>query len=177
MPRRPSQVKNRTEVLQLDANPGRQTQDPTHPIRAGRIDHVVLRVSDLDRAIQFYGDVLGCPVERRLDELGLVQLRAGDSLVDLVDVTSPLGKAGGGAVDQAAHNVDHFALNLVEFDEGKVRSHLAQHGVDAGKTGIRYGADGYGASIYLKDPDGNTIELKAPAETGEERRLREAATQ
>lgn len=145
-----------------------------HPIKTRKIDHVVLRVSDLGRSIAFYGEVLGCPVERRIEELGLVQLRAGESLVDLVDVASPLGKAGGGAVDRNSPNVDHFALSLSEFDESAIRRHLSRHAVEAGETGVRYGADGYGASIYLKDPDGNTIELKAPPETDEERRLREA---
>ncbi|MBW2726999.1 MAG: VOC family protein, partial [Deltaproteobacteria bacterium] len=59
------------------------------------LDHVVLRVADIETSIAFYRDVLGCPVERRLEEFGLVQLRAGSSLVDLVDIASPLGKAGG----------------------------------------------------------------------------------
>lgn len=128
------------------------------------IDHVVLRVADLDRSIAFYRDVLGCHVERRVDSLGLVQLRAGASLVDLVDVESPLGRAGGGAVDPAAGNVDHFALSLRAFDEQAIRAHLAAHGVEASESGRRYGATGYATSVYLKDPDGNTIELRAPGD-------------
>ena len=141
-----------------------QSTERAHPIRPGKLDHVVLRVADLSRAIDFYGDVLDCPVERRLDELGLVQLRAGDSLIDLVAIDSPLGKAGGGDVDPKGHNVDHFAIALRDFDEAAIREHLIHHGVEAGETGRRYGADGFGASIYLQDPDGNTVELKAPAE-------------
>jgi len=43
-----------------------------------------------------------------------------------------------------------------------LRAHLAAHGIEAGPTADRYGAEGYGASIYLQDPDGNTVELKAP---------------
>ena len=48
------------------------------PIRG--LDHVVLRVADVERSIVFYGEILGCAVERRIDELGLVQLRAGSAL-------------------------------------------------------------------------------------------------
>jgi len=126
------------------------------------LDHVVLRVRDLARALGFYEDVLGCREERRLPELGLVQLRAGSSLIDLVAVDSPLGRAGGGDPVQDGRNVDHFALRLARFDEPAIREHLARCGVEAGETARRYGADGFGPSIYLRDPDGNTIELKGP---------------
>ena len=136
------------------------------PVRG--LDHVVLRVADVERAIGFYRDVLGFPVERRLEELGLVQLRAGESLIDLVDVDSPLGRAGGGPVDPDARNVDHFALSLGRFDEDTIRAHLDREGVDASDTGRRYGAEGFGPSIYIRDPDGNTVELKGPPEPGDE---------
>ena len=135
-----------------------------NPIHAKGLDHVVLRVTDLERALAFYVDVLGFPVERRLDELGLVQLRAGSSLIDLVPVESPLGKAGGKAPDPAAPNQDHFAISLADFDDAEIRAHLARFGVEASETATRYGADGFGPSIYLKDPDDNTVELKGPAE-------------
>jgi catechol 2,3-dioxygenase-like lactoylglutathione lyase family enzyme len=126
------------------------------------LDHVVLRVLDLERSIAFYSEVIGCPVERRIDEIGLVQLRAGNSLIDLVGVTSPLGRAGGGEPDSTARNLDHFALTLEHFDEGEIRAHLARFDVDADETKRLYGAAGYGPSIYIRDPDGNTVELKGP---------------
>lgn len=136
----------------------------------------MLRVSDVERSIVFYGEVLGFPVERRIDELGLVQLRAGESLIDLVDIASPLGKAGGGPVDPRAHNVDHFALSLTHFDEPAIRAHLSRFGIQAGDTGTRYGAEGFGPSIYIQDPDGNTLELKGPPESDSERRRPERQT-
>jgi glyoxylase I family protein len=127
------------------------------------IDHIVLRVIQLDEMIRFYCDVLGCSIERRQDELGLVQLRAGASLVDLVPVDGKLGKAGGAAPGREGRNVDHFCFRVEPFDEAAIRAHLADHGVQAGPVEPRYGAEGEGPSIYLQDPENNTIELKGPA--------------
>lgn len=134
------------------------------PFRTSGIDHVVLRVADLERSIAFYRDVLGCAIERRLDELGLVQLRAGRSLIDLVDVEAPLGRDGGAAPGAGGRNVDHVAIAIDRFDEVELRKHLALHAVEADETRRLYGADGFGPSIYLRDPDDNRIELKGPPE-------------
>ena len=126
------------------------------------IDHVVLRVVDLPAMLAFYCDVLGCAVERRADDLGLVQLRAGRSLIDLVPVDSPLGRAGGAPPGRGGRNMDHFCVRVEPFDETAIRRHLASHGVDAGPTEPRYGAEGQGPSIYISDPEENVVELKGP---------------
>ena len=118
------------------------------------LDHVVLRVADLDRAIRFYRDVLGCREERRLESIGLVQLRAGAALIDLIQAPVPPGAGGG--------NMDHFAIRIDAFDEAELRAHFASHGVEAGERATRYGAEGNGPSLYIKDPDGNLVELKGP---------------
>jgi glyoxylase I family protein len=131
-------------------------------IRVRGIDHVVLRVADLERSLRFYCDVLHCVEERRVEAVGLYQLRAGASLIDLVDVSSPLGRQGGAAPGEEGHNVDHVALQLDDFDERAIRSHFEAHGVAAGDVAERYGAEGMGPSLYVRDPDGNTIELKGP---------------
>lgn len=120
------------------------------------LDHVVLKVADMDRAIRFYEDVLGCKVERTVDSIGLVQLRAGRALVDLVPAKD--GDAGS--------NMDHFALTIEPFDAEALKTHFAVHGVDIGEPATWYGAEGYGPSIYLNDPDGNQVELKGPAKSG-----------
>jgi catechol 2,3-dioxygenase-like lactoylglutathione lyase family enzyme len=133
-----------------------------HPVPIAALDHVVLRVRDLERATRFYRDVLGCPVEKWQEELGLLQLRAGSALIDLVTLDGKLGREGGAGPGAEGHNVDHFCLRLSRFDEPALRAHLAAHGIEAGQTVQRYGAEGDGPSIYLKDPDGNTVELKAP---------------
>ncbi len=127
------------------------------------IDHVVLRVADVDRSIEFYCAVLGCAIERRVDDIGLVQLRAGRSLIDLVDVDSELGRMGGAGPGADAHNMDHFALRIESFDEDALRRHLAESGIEVGEVKQRYGAEGNGPSLYIQDPDGNTVELKGPA--------------
>jgi catechol 2,3-dioxygenase-like lactoylglutathione lyase family enzyme len=127
------------------------------------IDHIVLRVTQLDTMIRFYCEVLGCRIERRQDEIGLVQLRAGASLVDLVPVDGKLGKMGGAAPGREGRNVDHFCFRVEPFDQAAIRAHLAAHGVQAGPAEPRYGAEGEGPSIYLLDPENNTIELKGPA--------------
>ena len=133
-------------------------------IRIREIDHLVLRTERLEAMIAFYTDVLGMSVERRLEDIGLIQLRAGRSLVDLVPVDSELGRKGGAAPGAHGHNLDHFCVRVDPFDEGALRDHLKTKGVEAGPTERRYGAEGTGPSIYIQDPDGNTVELKGPAE-------------
>ena len=131
-------------------------------IRIRDIDHLVLRVVDLERMLRFYCGGLGCTVERRQDEIGLVQLRAGRSLIDLVPVSGKLGKAGGVAPGPEARNLDHFCLRVEPFDEASIRAHLEAHGIEAGQVESRYGAEGEGPSMYLTDPEGNVVELKGP---------------
>ena len=131
-----------------------------NPINIKRIDHVVLRVNDLDRMIDFYRDVLGCRLERGPGESGLAQLRAGDSLIDLVDADGRLGRQRGDAPDHGAPNVDHVCLLVQPWDTVTVLEHLRRFEVQHGEVGTRYGATGQGPSVYLKDPEGNNIELK-----------------
>jgi glyoxylase I family protein len=135
------------------------TPPSANPIAIRQLDHVVLRVRDLDRSLGFYVGVLGCRVERRRDDLGLVQLRAGANLIDLVPVDGELGLAGGAAPGREGRNVDHVALRIERLD-ADVLAHLSAHGVKASEPASRYGAEGMGLSVYVTDPDGNVVELR-----------------
>jgi catechol 2,3-dioxygenase-like lactoylglutathione lyase family enzyme len=132
------------------------------PIRVRGIDHVVLRVSDPERALRFWVDVMGCAEERRVDHLGLIQLRAGASLIDLVVLDGPLGRAGGAGPGDEGRNMDHVALRLEAFEPDALEAYLRERGVEPGDVAERYGAEGMGPSLYVRDPDGNVVELKGP---------------
>ncbi|HEY5780924.1 MAG TPA: VOC family protein [Lysobacter sp.] len=132
------------------------------PFKLLQIDHVVLRVRDMAAIEAFYCDVLGCNVERRQEQIGLVQLRAGNSLIDLVDVAGKIGRMGGAAPAAEGRNMDHLCLRADPFDRDAIVAHLQAHGARIGEFGVRYGAEGEGPSQYLLDPEGNMVELKGP---------------
>jgi len=136
------------------------------PFQLRHIDHVVLRVKDLDASLAFYVEALGCTREKDQAAIGLYQVRAGGSLVDLVPLDGRLGAMGGAGPGAEGRNLDHFAIEIEPFDEAAIRGHLAGFGIEVGETGIRYGARGSGPSIYVTDPDGNTVELKGPPAAG-----------
>lgn len=126
------------------------------------IDHIVLRTANIKAMLDFYCHVLGCTVERETStETGLIQLRAGSALIDLVTVESNLGRMGGGAPTATENNLDHFCLQLKPISEVEIEKHLSDHEIDGGSFHDRYGAQGIGKSIYIKDPDGNTVELRS----------------
>ena len=131
------------------------------PFSLEGIDHVVLLVRDMERARGFYCDVLGCTAERALPEHGMLQLRAGASLIDLVDVSGEEGSWARPPVD-GGRNVDHVCLATGSWEVAAMRAHLAANNVGIVEEGIRYGAQGDGLSFYVSDPFGNVIELKRP---------------
>ena len=131
------------------------------PFHVQRIDHVVFRVVDLARAEDFYRLVLGCEVAKRRDDLGLLHLRAGTSMIDLVAIDGPLGQRSNRANEATFRNVDHLCLRIEPFDEASIVAHLAAHGITPhGPASHNYGAEGDGPSLYFDDLDDNTIELK-----------------
>jgi glyoxylase I family protein len=134
-----------------------------NPIQIAAFDHIVLRVRDKAAMLAFYQGVLGLRVDRDRPELGLTHVRAGPQMIDLVTLDGPLGKAGGMGPGAEGRNLDHFALQVRPFDEAAIRAHLAAHGVAVVEEGPRYGADGDGFSLYVRDPEGNTVELKGPS--------------
>ena len=137
------------------------TQSRTPPLVLEGIDHLLLLVHGLRPAVTFYRDVLGCGIENELPEFGMVQLRAGAALIDLVDIDAIEGRWACPDVT-GGRNVDHVCLAVAEYDEQELRSHLAAHDVQIIEEGLHDGARGNSLSIYFRDPSGNTIELKGP---------------
>ena len=129
-----------------------------HPNGVLGLDHIVLRVRDLGASIDFYKRILGARIERQLLAPRIVQLRIGDSLLDLVPA-----KRGKSTRLTTGANLDHFAVRVAPFDPAALRRKLARFGIEPGPVAERYGAEGYGPSVYFDDPDGNTVEFKGPA--------------
>jgi glyoxylase I family protein len=132
-------------------------------IHIREIDHVVIRVADLESITRFYCDVLGCSVEKEQRDIGLIQLRAGRSLIDLLKVGAIIDRPDSGTPGEG-RNMDHLCLRVEGFDGEALKAHLQERGVRIGELGVRYGADGFGPSLYLFDPEGNMVELKGPPE-------------
>ncbi|HEY5624526.1 MAG TPA: VOC family protein [Gammaproteobacteria bacterium] len=129
-------------------------------IRITKLDHVVVRARDLEKLVAFYCDVLGCSLERRSKTVeGLVHLRAGTSFIDIMragaDYDPPTGGRG---------NMDHLCIQIEPFRQDEMAEYLARNGVGPGDFGRRFGADGDGISVYIRDPEGNEVELKAAPE-------------
>ncbi len=132
-------------------------------LKLRQVDHLVLRVVNLQAMMNFYIDVLGCSVEKVQEKIGLYQLRAGNALIDLVPVDGPAGSKGGAPPGKEGRNLDHFCFQVEEpFDAEAIIAHLRRHGAEPGPVESRYGAGGQGPSIYVSDPEGNTVELKGP---------------
>ncbi len=122
------------------------------PLRVAELDHVVLRCRDVPRTLNFYTRLLGLKEERRIEQIGLIQLRAGASMIDLV----PTDRR-----DDGGRNVDHFCLGIETDDLQAIAAFLRAEGIQVmGDPAPRYGSRGMGLSIYVLDPEGNTVELK-----------------
>ena len=128
------------------------------------LDHVVIRATDVGAMTRFYRDVLGCALEKEQRDLGLIQLRVGRSLIDLLQVGGKIDRRENG-VPGEGRNMDHLCLRIEPFDADTLKAWLTERGVRLGEQGPRYGADGYGPSLYLFDPEGNMVELKGPPES------------
>jgi glyoxylase I family protein len=128
------------------------------------IDHVVLRVRDIEAMRRFYCQVLGAQHVAYRAQFGMSHLRVGSAMLDLVEVDGPLGRQGGAAPGREGRNMDHLCFRVEPFDQQAIVAHLRKHGVQVGDIRPRFGAEGNGVSIYLADPEGNTVELKGPSD-------------
>ena len=130
------------------------------------LDHVVIRCRDSESMMRFYCEALGCTLEKRVDRLGMIHLRAGAALIDLVSVDGALGRKGGAGPAAEGRNMDHFCLRIRPFDFEALKARFARFGIELDKVHFNYGAQGEGPSVYVEDPEGNTIELKGAATRG-----------
>jgi len=133
------------------------------PFTVSQVDHIVLRVRDMHKSLRFYVDILGLEIARRNDHYSMIHIRAGASMIDLIDVEGLLGRQGGEPAGSSGRNVDHFCLRIDPFDEAALIRYFAQFDITVGRAESRYGAEGEGLSVYCIDPDGNTVELKGPS--------------
>ena len=117
------------------------------------LDHIVLNVADVERSLAWYVEQLGLEGVRveewRAGEAPFPSVRiSADSLIDLVQG------------DRPGENLDHFCLVVTPNDLDAVRnSDGFEIAIDDGKK--RYGARGWADGLYVRDPDGNVIELRA----------------
>jgi len=135
------------------------------PIEMMGLDHLVIRCIDPAAMQRFYCDLIGCELVRHNADFDLYHLRAGSQLIDLIAVDGVLGKRGGAAPGAEGRNLDHFAIRIAKFDETALHAWVAENGLEIVEEGPRYGADGTGPSIYLRDPEGNIVELKGPSDS------------
>lgn len=135
---------------------------PDSPVKPLALDHVVLRTAQLDAMVDFYRRVLGCPLEKTQESIGLWQLRAGTALIDVLDCSAAHAGHNGAVAAGVARNMDHFCLRVAPWDEAALRRWFTACGTRLGSSGTRYGAEGDGPSLYVFDPDGNEVELKGP---------------
>ncbi len=127
------------------------------------LDHVVFLVDDMPCALEFYASVLGCVPGYSYPALGMEQVWCGSALIVLWDVTHP-GASSAIPPVAGGRNVDHLCIATSPFAPAAMRRHLADHGVKIEREAVHGGARGMGHSFYIKDPFGNTLEIKGPAE-------------
>ncbi len=125
------------------------------------IDHVVLLVNDLDRAMRFYQQVLGCQPGYSYPRIGMEQVWCGNALIVLWDTTHP-GATSAVPPVEGGRNMDHVCIARGPFDHDAFRAHLRAHGVEIVQEAFHGGARGQGNSFYVLDPFGNKLELKGP---------------
>lgn len=126
------------------------------PIDYHGLDHVVLRVTDIQRSLDFYTRNLGMALERIIEDAQIYQVRCGRHLIDLQVVPS-----GTTLAERTSRGIDHVCV-LLRGDFGRVVEylHAQQITITFGPVEL-YGATGFGTSVYVLDPDGYTIELKS----------------
>ncbi len=128
-------------------------------IQVTAMDHIVLRVADVERSLRWYTERLGLTPLRvdawRSGSCPFPSVRvSADTIIDLIE------PADERAADAGSRNLDHFCLVVSAESLAEVRRSDAF--IIVRDPGIKlYGARGYADGLYIADPDGNEIELRA----------------
>ena len=122
-------------------------------VRVTGFDHLVIRTADVERSLAWYCDELGLePVrvdEWRRGEVLFPSVRIDErTIVDLL------------AADRTGENVDHLCLVVEATDLAALAASGRFEVVGEGAVDGLFGAQGFATSLYVRDPDGNTVELR-----------------
>ncbi|HEY2991057.1 MAG TPA: VOC family protein [Candidatus Binatia bacterium] len=134
------------------------------PITIRELDHIVLNVSEIDRALDFYANVLGLKIERldefRAGKIGFPSARINEhTIIDLFPSKDKAESCESGK--KAPANLNHFCLVVEKEDFSGIVDYLKGHGVAILNGPIsRWGARGRAMSVYFHDPDDNEIEIR-----------------
>jgi catechol 2,3-dioxygenase-like lactoylglutathione lyase family enzyme len=126
------------------------------------MDHIVLKVRDMDRVLDFYLNVLGLKGERleefRQGRVPFPSVRINhDTIIDLF----PVQASADDVPDARSSDLDHFCLVVDQTDMSQVVAYLQRHGVAIQQGPVtRWGAHGNGTSIYFSDPENRQIEIR-----------------
>ena len=120
------------------------------PARVRGLDHIVLNVADAERSMRWYCDRLGLEPERyeewKAGDAPFVSVRIDEgTIIDLFET------------ERSGENLNHFAL----WATGDLESIVAHDDVELVRRAPRvFGARGWGSAVYVRDPDGNEVELR-----------------
>ena len=134
-------------------------------LKIATMDHIVLNVSNIDRSLHFYGDILGLTPERvdeyRAGSIGFPSVRVNEhTIIDL----NPPERQTKAAGEDYAQNLNHLCLCTEDEDMDAVAEYLKSNGLEIETGPIkRWGARGNGTSVYFRDPDHNLVEVRTYA--------------
>jgi catechol 2,3-dioxygenase-like lactoylglutathione lyase family enzyme len=132
-------------------------------IKVIELDHIVLNVSDIDRSLKFYSEVLGLKGER-VDEFYAGKVSFPSVRINqqtIIDLFPRKEVAARSTAEKANANLNHFCLVVGAEDFSGIVDYLSANQVKVHQGPVsRWGAQGRATSVYFSDPDGNEVEIR-----------------